>query len=167
MLESITIITLCVLFLIFFRPGKTPPLDSPLDIERPGKYHMTLAPKLNLAQPFIESIIKELGTAGDTSQSSATQCFEVHDKRVTAHGHGFYLLAITQRKGMLYFQAIAPRQQLENGESHQNILLKATHAALANASPDESHNAETDERIVAAIENAAHQHQIEIKRLSA
>lgn len=52
MIETLTIITLSVLFLIFFRPGKTPPLDNPMVIERPGKYHVTLAPQLNLAQPF-------------------------------------------------------------------------------------------------------------------
>ena len=63
MIEFTTIVTLAILFLIFFRPGKTPPLENPLVIERPGQYHMTLAPQLNLAQPFIEEVASRLGSA--------------------------------------------------------------------------------------------------------
>lgn len=108
MLETLTIITLSVLFLILFRPGKTPPLDNPLVIERPGQYRMTLAPQLNLAQPFVEAVAKQIGSHGDAEPDSATQCFEVRDKQVTAHGHDSYLLSITRRNGMLYFQADHP-----------------------------------------------------------
>ena len=108
MIESLTIITLCVLYLVFFRPGKTPPLNNPLVIDRPGKYHVTLAPNINLALPFVEAIAKELIYADSRSGDSDTQHFNVIDKHVNAHGHENYLMAITQRNGILSFQASAP-----------------------------------------------------------
>jgi hypothetical protein len=108
MIETLTIITICMLLLIFFRPGKTPPLENPLVIERPGKYHVTLAPQLNLAQPFVEAVAQSLLESGRLNGNSSTQIFEVRDKQAVSHGHDEYLLAITQREGMLYFQAAAP-----------------------------------------------------------
>lgn len=165
MIETLTLITLSVLFLIFFRPGKTPPLDNLLVIERPGQYHMALAPQLNLAQPFIEDIARQLGAEEGTSQNSTTQCFEVRDKQVTAHGHDFYLLAITRRNGMLYFQAVRP--QSEDPGSQYKTISEFAASVLARFSSSDSHNAEANERIVAATNIAAQQYQIEIKRLPA
>ncbi len=108
MIETLTLITLCVLFLVFFRPGKTPPLNSPLVIERPGKYKMTLAPKLNLAQPFIEAISGRLDKLNISAQhGNALQCFSISDKQV-ANKSDVYLLAIIMREGMLYFMAEQP-----------------------------------------------------------
>ena len=112
MIEFTTIVTLCILFLIFFRPGKTPPLENPLVIERPGQYHMTLAPQLNLAQPFVEDLAGRLGSLA--SMDCDTVYLEVKDRQVTAHGFDFYLLAITRRNGMLLFQAARPASQSGN-----------------------------------------------------
>lgn len=165
MIETLTLITLSVLFLIFFRPGKTPPLNNPLIIERPGQHHMTLAPQLNLAQPLIEAISKEIRAQVQTQLDCITQCFEVRDKQVTAHGQEFYLLAITQRKGMLYFQAIAPRPLVRDMNSHFNTLMEFAHAVLANVPAPDAYNADAGEQIAAATINAAQLHQIEIKRL--
>lgn len=103
MIETITIITLTLLFLSFVRPGKTPPLDNPLVIERPGQYHMTLAPQLNLAQPLIEDIARLFDATG--SADCASQLFEIRDPEIAAHGHPTYHLAVTCCRGMLYFQA--------------------------------------------------------------
>ena len=108
MIETLTLISLCVLYLIYFRPGKTPPLDNPLIIERPGHYHATLAPQLNLAQPFIEDIAKQLGSGHAVQPDDSIQVFEVYDAQVTAYGGKFYLLTISQRAGLLYFQATHP-----------------------------------------------------------
>lgn len=128
MIETLTIITLSVLFLIFFRPGKTPPLNNPLVIERPDQYHMTLMPQLNLAQPFIEAIAAQIGKSSDSTQYSATQYFEVRDKQVTAHGHDCYLLAITRCNGILYFQAASP--QSDDPNSHLHTIHKFADAVL-------------------------------------
>lgn len=165
MIETLTLITLSVLFLIFFRPGKTPPLNNPLVIERPGQHHMTLAPQLNLAQPLVEAISKKIRAQVQTQLDCATQCFEVRDKQVTAHGQEFYLLAITQRNGMLYFQAIAPRPLVRDRNSHFNTLMEFAHAVLANVPAPNAYNAEAGEQIAAATISAAQQHQVEIKRL--
>ncbi len=107
MIETLTLLTLCVLFLVFFRPGKTPPLENQLVIDRPGKYKITLAPKLNLAQPFIEAIVDRLAKSNiSTQQGSAAQFIAVSDKQVaTTHG-GAYLLAIIVREGMIYFYGV-------------------------------------------------------------
>jgi hypothetical protein len=108
MIEFTTLITLAILFLIFFRPGKTPPLESPLVIESPGLYHVTLAPQLNLAQPFIEKVIGRIGEQDEQAADCETEFFEVRDRNVKAHGQDFYLLAVSRRNGMLYFQAAHP-----------------------------------------------------------
>lgn len=165
MIETLTIITLSVLFLIFFRPGKTLPSDNTLVIERPGQHHMTLAPQLNLAQPLLEAISKEIRAWVQKQENFATQCFEVRDKQVTAHGQNFYLLAITGRNGMLYFQAIAPRPLLRDRGSHFNTLMEFARAVLADVPAPDAYNAEAGEQIAAAAISAAQQHQVEIKRL--
>lgn len=164
MIETLTIITLFVLFLIFFRPGKTPPLDNPLVIERPSQYHMTLAPQLNLAQPFIEAVAKQTGTPNDATQYSATQCFEVRDRQVAAHGHDCYLLTITLRNGMLYFQVASPLDGDQN--SRRKTILKFADAVLARFPAIGEHNTALDERIVAATQKAAQLCRIHIKHLA-
>ena len=164
MLETLTIITLSVLFLIFFRPGKTPPLDNPLVIERPGQYHMTLAPLLNLAQPFIEAVAGQVGTPGGTAQYSATQYFEVRDKQVTAHGHDCYLLAVTLRNGMLYFQATSPLNS--DQDSRRKTIGEFAAAVLARFPATGEHNPALDERIVAATQEAARLRSIQLKPLA-
>ncbi|MDX8398860.1 MAG: hypothetical protein R8K20_01270, partial [Gallionellaceae bacterium] len=108
MIETLTVITLCVLFLIFFRPGKTPPLKSPLVINRGGQFHAVLAPMLNLAQPLLESISRNMIEEDRQSGDTKPRLFRVTDKEVKAHGKDYYLLAMTLRDGMLYFQATAP-----------------------------------------------------------
>ena len=130
MIETLTLITLCVLFLIFFRPGKTPPLESQLVIERPGQYKITLAPKLNLAQPFIEAIIDRLAKSGvSTQHGNARQFFAVGDRQVaTAHGD-VCLLAIIVREGMIHFIGVQPAsgdaaKHLETIKANAKDLLK-------------------------------------------
>lgn len=157
-LTILTIVTLIVLSLV--RPGKTPPLDNPLIIERPGQYHMTLAPQLNLAQPLIEDIAKRLVGSGGEKKSSATLCFEVRDKEVTAHGKDFYLLAITQRNGMLYFQAIASQAGFAQDRTH--ALLEFSHAVLANIPDNNEPDKNLNGRIVTATHDAAKQRGIDI-----
>jgi len=162
MIETLTILTLGFLYLVFLRPGKTPPLDNPLVIERPGQYHMTLAPQLNLAQPLIEAIAKHFAPSGDTAQNSATQYFEVRDKQVTAHGSDSYLLAITLRNGMLYFQATRPQADSSNADT----IAKFAHAVLARAPASGGHDAAQNERVIAAAQAAARLGSVEIKPLA-
>ena len=161
MIETATIITLCMLYLIFFRPGKTPPLENPLVIERAGRYHMTLAPRLNLAQSYIEAIAREFGASG--AAGSATQFFAVHDKQVTAHGYDFYLLAVTQRNGMLYFQAAGPVSK--DSGSQLSTIGEFADKVLARFPDAGGHDAALDEGLLAAAQQAAQSRGIEIRRL--
>jgi hypothetical protein len=162
MIETATLITLCMLYLIFFRPGTTPPLGNPLVIERTGQYHMTLAPQLNLAQPFIEAIARHLGTAQEATRNSATHGFEVHDKNVKAHGCDFYLLAITRRNGMLYFQAARPESKV-SGE-HWLTLSVYADEVLARFPAAQSFDAAPDAALVAAVQDVAQQNGITLRQ---
>lgn len=149
MIETLTVITLCVLYLVFFRPGKTPPLSQSLVIDRPGKYHVTLSPHLNLAQPFVEAIAQQLLNIAPRSGDSGTQFFSVTDKHVTSHGHETYLLAITQLDGILFFQAIAPAAGIEPMQT----ISEFSHSVLARFPP----SAEPDTAIADEINDAAQQ----------
>lgn len=111
MLETLTVITICVTLLIIFRNGKTEPLKSPLVINRVGQFQAVLAPMLNLAQPMLENISKLLGQQDRQNGNSNPLYFKVRDKEVKAHGKDFYLLAATLRDGVLYFQATAPEDK--------------------------------------------------------
>jgi hypothetical protein len=156
----LTTVTLVVLAMV--RPGKTPPLDNPLIIERPGKYHMTLAPQLNLAQTFIEEIAGLLAPCA-AGKNSATLCFEVRDKEITAHGQNFYLLAVTQRNGMLYFQAIA--SQTSDPKVCSAALLQFADAVLVNIPLTGNVDANLNEQMISSIKNAAQPRGISILNL--
>lgn len=156
MIEFTTIVTLCILYLIFFRPGKTPPLENPLVIERAGQYHMTLAAQLNLAQPFVEEVAKKIGTGPDCE----TKFFEVRDKHVTAHGFDFYLLAVSRRHGMLFFQAARP---VSKGANHLEAIREFSRNAMARF-PEEGAQQPCEE-IVSSVNEAAEARGIEIRVL--
>ncbi len=162
MIESATLLTLCMLYLIFFRPGKTPPLENPLVIERPGQYHLTLAPKLNLAQPFVEAVINQLRSSGEPVQNSKTCYFEVRDKQVAAHGFDFYLLAITERDGMVLVQASRPLSKDAAGQL-QNISEFA-HPVLAKFPEDDVQV--SGEKIAEVVQKVARLRQVQVKMLT-
>ena len=162
MIESLTIITLCVLYLVFFRPGKTPPLNNPLVIDRPGKYHMTLAPHLNLAQPFVEAVAKQLIEGNERSGDSDTQYFDAIDKHVASHGHNNYLLAITQRGGILYFQAAAPVV----GTSHLQTIREYAQSVLERFPTTAEADATNSQKIVSAVQQVAGAKQIDVTQIS-
>lgn len=159
MIETATLITLCMLYLIFFRPGKTPPLQNLLVIERPGQYHLTLAPKLNLAQPFIEALASQIGSSGEAGSGSLTRFFEVHDPQVVAHGFDYYLLALTQRAGKLYVQAAPP----VSADQNLHTISEFAQAVLTRF-PDDEATASGD-NLVAAAQHMAGLRGIRIKTL--
>ncbi len=161
MIETLTLITLCMLYLIFFRPGKTPPLKNSLVIDRPGKYHVTLAPHLNLAQPLVEGIAQLLLESAERSGDSDTLFFEVRDKNAAAHGHDTYLLAITQRDGILFFQATAPAG---NSEPLQTISA-FSHDVLARFPQSDEPDISIDHEIVGAAQQVANQRGVEIAQI--
>lgn len=159
MIESLTLATLCMLYLIFFRPGKTPALENPLVIQRPGQYHLTLAPQLNLAQPFIEGIAGRIAASGETAGNTGTQFFEVRDKQVAAHGNDAYLLAITRRDGVLYVQAARPAAK----ENDLANITEYAHAVLVKYPDDEEHG--SGEHIISCAQQEAQLRGVQIKTL--
>ncbi len=164
MIELIIFVVLITLIVLTIRSGKSV-LENPLIIERAGQYHATLAPQLNLAQALIEAIAKQFGAPGDAGQHSATQCFEVRDRQVTAHRHDLYLLAITLRNGMLYFQAITPHPLIRDQDSHLKTLMEFANAVLARIPATGDHDAALDERIVAAAQEVARPRSIDIRQI--
>ncbi len=165
LIELIILVVLITLIVLTIRSGKTVVLENPLIIERAGQYHITLAPQLNLALPFIEAIAKQLDTLREVSQNSTTQCFEVRDRQVTAHRHDLYLLAITLRNSRLYFQAITPHPLIRDEDSHLKTLMEFANAVLARLPATGDHDAALDERIIATADTAAQQLGIGIKQL--
>jgi regulator of protease activity HflC (stomatin/prohibitin superfamily) len=154
---ELTLVTLALLFVIFVvKPGRTPPLANPMVINRLGQYHITLAPQLNLAQPLIEDIAKQLGNPAELAANSSTLCFEVRDAEVKAHGQDFYLLAVTQRNGMLYFQAAA--SQAGEAQIRKNELLAFADKTLSNIPIAGDVNEKLNEHIISAAHKVAQQH---------
>jgi hypothetical protein len=154
MIETLTIITLSILALIIFRPGKTEPLDNPLVINRIGQFHAVLAPKINLAQPFLENVSRHLGEQERQSGNTQPLYLKVSDREVKAHGQDFYLLAATLRDGVLYFQATAP----DNNRSDLDTLRAFSEAELSHhPASTVVHSDMAENALSAAIQAAANQ----------
>ena len=154
MLETLTVITLLTLFMLFFRPGKTEPLKSPLVINRNGQFHAVLAPMLNLAQPLLEDISGNFGEPDRKNGDSRTRYYKVTDKEVRAHGKDHYLLAVSLHGGELYFQAASPQDgnsEIETLRAFSNPIL-ARHPAVA------AHSEAAEAALTLAIETAAAKH---------
>ncbi|CAH1386896.1 hypothetical protein [Candidatus Nitrotoga sp. M5] len=163
---TLATIIITIIVVLTIRNTKRTVLENPVILNRTGQYHAILAPKLNIAQPFIEAIAKQIPGPRDENQNSSTQCFEVRDPESAKISHELYLLAITMRNGMLYFQAIVPRPLINDQDSHFNMLMESAHAALANvpATTDSVPDSETDGHIVAAAGTAARNLGIGIKQ---
>ena len=154
MLETFTIITLCTLALIFFRPGKTRPLESPLTINRIGQFNAVLAPMLNLAQPLLENVSRQLDEEQRQSGNTPSLYFKVADKEVKSHGKDFYLLAATLRDGVLYFQATAP----DDKGSDLDTIRSFSDTEMSRHPETTTEHSETAANLLAnAIQNAAGQ----------
>jgi hypothetical protein len=154
MLETLTVITICVTLLIIFRNGKTEPLKNPLVINRVGQFQAVLAPMLNLAQPMLENISKQLGEQERHNGNSNPLYFKVRDKEIKAHGKDFYLLAATLRDGVLYFQAAAPEEQVSDLDT-----IRAFSETEMSRHPAEmaSHSDAAEAALTNAIQTAAGQ----------
>jgi len=128
---------------------------------------------LNTAQPLIESFMYTLRTQlniikFDVSKSSTTLYFKIHDKNTTAHGYEFYLLAITLRNGMLYFQAVTPiSQDNKDEDSHLKTVQEVSSRIMANVPSHGTYYAEMDNAIITALTTAAQKQTIVVHPLTA
>jgi hypothetical protein len=153
MIETLTIITLSIIALIIFRPGKTPPLESPLIINRVGQFHAVLAPKINLAQPLLENISRRVTEETRAGGNTPPLFFRVEDKEVKAHGQDYFLLAATLRDGVLYFQAAAPGKN----EGDLDAIRTFSGAELSRHPESRTHDEQAATALVDAIHAAASQ----------
>ncbi|MEO6423196.1 MAG: hypothetical protein ABIR84_11105 [Candidatus Nitrotoga sp.] len=161
---TLATIIITIIIVLTIRNTKRAVLENPVILNRTGQYHATLAPKLNNAQAFIEAIAMQM-PARDESQNSSTQCFEVRDPEIAKIGHELYLLAITMRHGILYFQAIIPRPLINDQDSHFNMLMESAHATLArDQATGGVHDTVVDKYIIDATGSAARKLGIDIKQ---
>lgn len=135
MIELTLLTGLTILVWLALRRGKPVVLDTPLVIHRVGQYHATLAPQLNGAQTLIEQIAQRFAAQPPISGEAETLCFAAHDPRVHADANQFYLLAVSLRHGLLYFQAIPPQPLLRDADNHRTTLLTFANAVLAEQAP--------------------------------
>lgn len=160
--ESLLTLTLLTLIYLTIRRGKPVILDNPVIIQRPGQYHITLAPQLNRAQNFIEQIIKQYALISVQHGEFDTQYFEVSDPKVFAQGETFYLLAVALREGVLYIQAINPQPLLHDADSHLKTVRAFSDKVMALHPLAGTSDQQSVKNLQIAIETAASQLKIEV-----
>lgn len=165
MIELIILMVLVAVVVMVMRYGKPAVLDTPIIVHQPGHYHITLAPQLNRAQPFFESIAKHFSGLQHSQGDIPTQYFEVRDPNVFAQGECFYLLAAAFRGGTLYFQAINPKPLLRDADSHLKTVRKFSESVLVLHPLSESVDELGAEQLRGMVESIAHQMNISVKIL--
>jgi hypothetical protein len=128
--ELFFLILLVSFVVVAIKRGKPVILDTPVIISRAGKYHITLAPQLNRAQSFIEQIAAQLASLEPPLLSSDSVFFSVRDAKICPTGEPLYLLAVTVRGGVSYFQAILPQPLLHDRDSHYQTVSEFAAAVL-------------------------------------
>lgn len=165
MFELFLLIIIVTLVVLMIRGGKRVKLESPVIIQRPGQYHITLAPQLSGAQTFIEKIAGQFTQSHPLGGDLPTQYFEVSDPKVFSQGGSFYLLAIALRGGVLYFQAVNPMPLLNDADSHYKTLREFSEAVLQNHPVLEPADGQWAEKLRLAVDTIAGQLQIVVKTL--
>ena len=161
--ESLLLITIVSLIILTIRRARPVILENPVIIQRPGQYHITLAPQLNRAQIFVEQIAKQFVQAHPPSGDPPTQYFEVRDPKVFAKGQSAYLLAITLRDGMLYFQAVNPKPH--DAESNYKTVREFSESVLQQHPLSQLADELWAEKMRVAVNTIAGQLQITVKTL--
>jgi hypothetical protein len=163
--ESLLLITLITLVVLTIRRARPVILENPVIIQRPGQYHITLAPQLNRAQTFIEQIAKQFTQLHPPESDLPTQYFEVRDPKVFSQGESSYLLAIALRGGVLYFQAVNPKPLLRDADSHYKTLREFSESVLQHHPLLEPTDELGAEKLRAAVDTIAGQLKIAVKVL--
>lgn len=124
---------LIIVTLVLIGRGKMLPSEKPIIIERTGQYKMTLAPGLNLAQPFIEAIACQVSLREDRSRNGLLLCFEVRDKNIASRKQPFYLLEVALQNGYLCFDAgtVQKELMLDNTTSCGTLMEDVENASHA------------------------------------
>ena len=165
--ETLLVLTLVILVILTIRRARPVILDNPVIIQRPGQYHITLAPQLNRAQTFIEQIAQHFSQLHLPERDLPTQYFEVRDPTVFSQGENCYLLAIAWREGIFYFQAINPQPLIHDADSHYKTLREFSEAVLKQHPLSEPSDELGGEKLRAGVDTVAGQLKIVVKVLPA
>lgn len=165
--ELLLVITIVTLVVLAIRRGSPVVLDNPVIIHRLGQYHITLAPQLNRAQTFIEQIAKPYMLMHPPQADLPTQYYEVRDPTVFARGESAYLLAITLRDGILYFQAINPRPLIYDADSHYKTLREFSGTVMKQHPPSKPADEQWAEKLRESTGKVAEQLNITVEALQA
>jgi hypothetical protein len=163
-LLTITIITLVILAIHRARPVV---LENPVVINRPGKYHIILAPQLNRAHTFIEQIAKPYMLMHPPQEDLPSLYYEIRDPIVFARGENSYLLAATLRDGMLFFQAVNPKPLQHDTDSHLKTLREVSESALKQHPFSKPADEQWAKKLRDTVKDIAGQMQITVKELQA
>ena len=166
LVELFLLVLLIALVVLVIRGGKTKALDKPLIIQSPGRYHITLAPQLERAQTFIEQIAGLFAQSRPLQQDIPSQFFEVRDPDVPDQQGNCYLLAVSFRGGLLYFQAINPQPLLRDSDSHLKQVREFSEAVLALHPLAHPAGSDTTATLASSVEIAAQQLKITVKPLT-
>ena len=165
--ESLLLITIITLVVLTIRRAKPVILENPVIIQRPGQYHITLAPQLNRAQTFIEQIARQYAQLHAQRSDLSGQYFEVHDPKVFPKDESYYLLAVAVRGGVMYFQAINP-QTLPDDASNQYKNLRQFFEAMLEQHPlslPELGDKQVRQELCGVVDTIAEQMKIAVKIL--
>jgi len=166
MLVELFLLVLIIMFVVLaIRSGKTPVQEKPLIIKSPGRYHVTLAPQLDLAQTFIEQIGDLFAQLFQPQGDLPNMYFEVHDPGLPARGEQFYLLAAAYRSGLLYFQAINAQPLLRDSDSYLKQIREYSEAVLALHPLNHPAGVDEAEKLRCTVELAARQLNISVRQL--
>ncbi len=91
--------------------------------------------------------------------------FEVRDPKVFAQGADCYLLAVTLRDGLLYFQASNPAKSQKDAAGHLQTIREFSEKVLKQHPHKEPASMQGIEELDAAVETAAKQLQISVSAL--
>lgn len=163
--ESLLLVTIITLIVLTIRRARPVILHNPVIIQRPGKYHITLAPQLNRAQTFIEKVAAQFSREHPSHGDFPGRYFEVRDPKVFAQGADCYLLAVTLRGGLLYFQATSPEKSRTDAAGHLQTLREFSETVLKQHPLVEPADAQGAEQLDAAVEAVAKQLQISVSAL--
>jgi hypothetical protein len=163
--ESLLLLTIITLIVITIRRARPVILENPVIIQRPGQYHITLAPQLNRAQTFIEQIAKHYTQSHPHQRDLPTQYFEVRDPKVFSKGQNCYLLAIALRDGVLYFQAVNPKPKQHDADSHYKTLHEFAESVLQHHPFSGPADEQGADKLRATVDTIAAQHMIAVHAL--
>jgi len=157
---ELAVLVLLVFVIVLSIRGGRPVVQEPVVINIQGQYHITLAPQLTRIQPFIEKIVLLFKQSPPSCGDIPGQYFEVIDATAPE-----YLLAISRRGGVLYFQAINPQPSRGDAQGRLNTLREFSSAVLAQLPLSDPTDAKGVEQLRVVLDSIAESSRVEIRDL--